>query len=689
MRRTSQLVSFLYLTSGLICAHNYDVTQSPSSGTLNAYEVMALYDDIPESHVIPEHSKDELEYEDVLTQISSATQTQFGRWGMQHLLQPKTDMSHIQTLQTTLHTLIENPDIRQELQHQLQIIRDSESSLISYFQESGDLSERLGNYLYYNTLQRVAPFLNYSPRALSLGVHCGPLLSIWGGVTLTLLPNWISQAKSYGQRVSFTIAESEWRWRDLIPSTRETREAFNKGTSAYLQSRYPGLNVLQDHEKYAAIESYLTDYHTNGNEESMLAAMMLYADPHSSATPSVGDTYTFTHLISGYKTLGICHALLQYTWDVYCGLSVYGGCRTLAQRYQTLDELYRACCDLARMIQAANNIQSILDHHAPAELMEQLPESSFITKQHTNDSAQELDQLLSSHTFHKTSQTRRAAHLRKHPKKYATGKVLTVHQLMCDEADVFIPLMEYIGTVDALTNIAETYVSHMDQDTQFCFAELDADRTTPYIKLDQFWTPLLPAKTAVCNDIELNSSNTILSGPNGIGKSTTMKGVAHAVIMAQSIGIAPAQYARISVFDAIDTYLNIREDISEGLSSFMAEKKRIDSLYEATRQQPGNTLYIIDEPFRGTYAQEAERRVFAFGEFIDQHPHVMMIMATHFAKPTTLEQEHRFKNYHIGIHEHPDGVYELTYQLQPGILHWWFNDEQKRAQFIDQLSEQM
>lgn len=57
-----------------------------------------------------------------------------------------------------------------------------------------------------------------------------------------------------------------------------------------------------------------------------------------------------------------------------------------------------------------------------------------------------------------------------------------------------------------------------------------------------------------------------------------MKAISYAIVLAQSFGIAPAVKVKMTIFDKLNTYCNIKEQLGQGHSTFMAEKKRIDDI---------------------------------------------------------------------------------------------------------------
>jgi len=661
--------------------YNYDID------TTCMYDILIQHNSSAQSDVIPEHSKEELEYSSLLKSIDY-TITDVGSWGCEQILQPKTDIASIYAIQDTITQLCNDPEARQHIRNALSDIQESESYLASYFQATSEQTKAVGSDLYYDWLLWINPSLNYSPRALGFGVHAGPTCGVLLCTSAMLLPSWISQSHMYAERVLTAWNNNEFSWTTPFPSYAEYGEAITYGTSSYFQHRSPFLNNLADPERYAALRNIETDV----NEDSIMQATMMYQGMgyNRPATPSAGDSYYMFSTLSGFTTIGRCMFLTHYWWDVYNSISIFNCYRELSRRRASVDQIRTIVSHVARIIRRSQDIDAIIRDRFSDQVYHELPHSSFISGYHTDANLAQLHDLIGSHSLQEQTSTRnRAPHLRKPRNRYSTGKVLTAHNILSEQPESMLPLMEYIGIVDAIVGVADMYEQHAHSNNQFCQATFDIDATTPHIDMTQFWTPLIPAHTAVGNDMTLDTANAIFTGPNGIGKSTAMKSIAHSIILAQSLGIAPAQSAHMSVFHYMNTYLNIREDVNEGLSSFMAEKKRIDELYEELPHLSGNTLYLVDEPFRGTFADEAEKRVHEFGTFVDHYPRVMMLMATHFAKPTMLDHEHRFRNYHIAIEEFNDGTFDLTYHMQPGILDWWFADPEKRSRFIDWISDYM
>src|SRR5690606_39883794 len=115
---------------------------------------------------------------------------------------------------------------------------------------------------------------------------------------------------------------------------------------------------------------------------------------------------------------------------------------------------------------------------------------------------------------------------------------------------------------------------------------------------------LAEAGTFVPNDVRLDAGRErpmVIPGPNMAGKSTTMRQVALAVIMAQMGGFVPAARARIGLCDRVFTRVGASDNLGGGQSTFMVEMRETATiLREATRR----SLVILDEIGRGTSTNE-------------------------------------------------------------------------------------
>lgn len=110
--------------------------------------------------------------------------------------------------------------------------------------------------------------------------------------------------------------------------------------------------------------------------------------------------------------------------------------------------------------------------------------------------------------------------------------------------------------------------------------------------------PLLPNEIRVNNDLNFRNNIMIISGSNMSGKTTFMRTVGINLVLARTGGFVCAGQMRCSLADVV-TSMRIADNLSEGVSTFYAELKRIKSILSFAQGHP-QMLFLIDEIFRGT-----------------------------------------------------------------------------------------
>lgn len=272
------------------------------------------------------------------------------------------------------------------------------------------------------------------------------------------------------------------------------------------------------------------------------------------------------------------------------------------------------------------------------------------------------------------------------------GRALSAYTLMNDVKDLFAPALEVAGEFDALYSMADVHGESAQKPVKWCFVEF-VDSDTPYLELTNFWNPIVPVSKVVPENITFGSkvglSNMLITGPHGCGKSTIMKAQAYCVVLAQVFGLAPAESAKITPFTKIHVYMNVKEDLVHGLSTFMAEQDRLETIKLSLKKltYKDKAFTIMDEVFKGTMESEGGRRLYDFVKDIAPIANNISLIATHFEEPTKAEDttNKRFRNYFVELLEPTPGNFVRTFRLISGKHPWWFTDVEKRKRFIEWL----
>jgi len=155
----------------------------------------------------------------------------------------------------------------------------------------------------------------------------------------------------------------------------------------------------------------------------------------------------------------------------------------------------------------------------------------------------------------------------------------------------------------------------------------------------------------------------IVTGPNMAGKSTFMRQVALAVVLAQTGAFVPARSARIGVVDRVLTRVGASDNLARGESTFMVEmKETANILRRATRR----SLVVLDEIGRGTSTYDGLSIAWAVAEHLHDVVGCRALFATHYHELTDLTQScTSAENHSVSAREHA-GTIVFFHKVQKG-----------------------
>ncbi len=125
----------------------------------------------------------------------------------------------------------------------------------------------------------------------------------------------------------------------------------------------------------------------------------------------------------------------------------------------------------------------------------------------------------------------------------------------------------------------------------------------------------------------------VITGPNMGGKSTVMRQTALIAIMAQCGSFVPARKARLTPFDRVFTRVGASDDLSRGVSTFMAEMNETAGILRDASPQ---SLVILDEIGRGTATADGIAIARAVAENLHDRCRGLTMFATHYHELTAL-----------------------------------------------------
>ena len=156
--------------------------------------------------------------------------------------------------------------------------------------------------------------------------------------------------------------------------------------------------------------------------------------------------------------------------------------------------------------------------------------------------------------------------------------------------------------------------------------------------------PLLKENTCIDNSFSCQKDINIITGSNMSGKTSFMKTIATNLILAYN-----GTYVNSLEFTCpianLFTSINVKDDISKGISTFYGELKRIKDILDYSKQNNDKLIIFIDEIFKGTNYND---RILGAKEVLKQLSKLncIVFLTTHDFELCEVNQK-EIKNYHF------------------------------------------
>jgi DNA mismatch repair protein MutS len=170
----------------------------------------------------------------------------------------------------------------------------------------------------------------------------------------------------------------------------------------------------------------------------------------------------------------------------------------------------------------------------------------------------------------------------------------------------------------------------------------------------------------VPNDIFLDHEKNemiLLTGPNMSGKSSFLRQIAIATLMAQIGSFVPATKATIGVVDRIFTRVGASDNLAQGVSTFMNEMQEAANIINNATDK---SLIILDEIGRGTSTYDGVSLASAIIEHLHNTIRAKTLFATHFHELIDVANRlERAENYCVAVTEN-NGQVVFLHQIIRG-----------------------
>lgn len=228
-----------------------------------------------------------------------------------------------------------------------------------------------------------------------------------------------------------------------------------------------------------------------------------------------------------------------------------------------------------------------------------------------------------------------------------------------------------VAELDALTSFALFGIDCGGGRGPTCIPHLQqrSESESPSICAKSLWNLCVqPEGQPVPNDIYIGTNNSprtlLLSGANMCGKSTMMRAVCIAAVLAHCGAPVPAEYMELTSIDAIFTRVGARDDVLSGESTFLVECNEASTmLQEATE----DSLLLVDELGRGTSTVDGYSIAYAALLRLSRSNGPRVLFSTHFHGLTQdFVNARNVRQTHMACGQGADGQLTFLYKLRNG-----------------------
>lgn len=193
---------------------------------------------------------------------------------------------------------------------------------------------------------------------------------------------------------------------------------------------------------------------------------------------------------------------------------------------------------------------------------------------------------------------------------------------------------------------------------------------TAFVDFEELRHPCVLVDSFIPNDVTIGGDEAkttiLLTGPNMAGKSTLLRMTCIGTIMAQLGMYVPAERARLSPVDRINTRMGANDAIFSNASTFKVE---LDDTSKIMAEATPRSLVILDELGRGTSTWDGMAIAFAVLHHLATHVGCLTMFSTHYSQLVEDMHYHpQVRPMHMLINEDATDhhLVQFTYKLGQG-----------------------
>lgn len=216
-------------------------------------------------------------------------------------------------------------------------------------------------------------------------------------------------------------------------------------------------------------------------------------------------------------------------------------------------------------------------------------------------------------------------------------------------------LFKYVGLIDSAISIASLRTGHL-KTCQPVFLP-----TEKQLCCKAIYHPLIP--DCISNDIVVQSKSILITGSNMSGKTTFLRTFALNTILAQTIYTCFAESFHTPVLK-LHSSVRIDDNLLDGKSYYFEEVTIMGGLISEVNQS-GQSIFILDEVFKGTNTIERIASAKAILSYLNKNNHIVFVTTHDVELSAMLSDEYEL--YHFAEKIEND-QFQFDHKLKSGPL---------------------
>lgn len=246
------------------------------------------------------------------------------------------------------------------------------------------------------------------------------------------------------------------------------------------------------------------------------------------------------------------------------------------------------------------------------------------------------------------------------------GNILTQMRNIIKNRDKLINYIKYFGKLDGYLSIIKNLINNQFNNNKISLANFHNNNKMISYSYEITHPLLINSQK---NNIKLNGDKFkigIITGPNASGKSTFIKMITINALFSQSWGISFTKNNYVSIYNYINTFMRINDEVGKQ-SLFQMEIKRCREILDVIKNKNKNDkcLFVIDEIFSSTNSNSGLLGAKELLQKLENYDNIFVYLTTHYYELNNLGKFIKNFQFDCDLDKNNEIIY--NYKIKKGL----------------------